>query len=49
MENLQSIMPSRRTVLAALVIVAIIVVSVVWVIRSNVAAQSWTRTGLRSP
>ena len=40
MENLQSIMPSRRTVLAALVIVAIIVVSVVSVIRSNVAAQS---------
>ena len=40
MENLQSIMPSRRTVLAALVIVAIIVVSVMSVIRSNVAAQS---------
>ena len=40
MGDLQSIIPSRRTVLAALVIVAIIAVATVAVIRSNVTAQS---------
>jgi hypothetical protein len=40
MKNLQSAMPSRRTALAALVIVVMIAMAVVFAIRSNVAAQS---------
>ena len=40
MGNLQSIMPSRRTALVAMVIAAIIAVAAVAVVRSNVAAQS---------
>ena len=39
MKNLHSAMPSRRTALAAMVIVAMVAVVVVWVVRSNVAAQ----------
>ncbi len=40
MKNLQSAMPSRRTALAATVILAMIAVAVVSVVRSNVSAQA---------
>ncbi len=40
MKNLQSAMPSRRTALAAMVILAMIAMAVVSVARSNVAAQA---------